>query len=357
MRIFRRSLSARHNGTRRYSGSAEEICRKIISDCWNEKEGYFRTSTGHFSEFYTRDFAFCIEALLKLGFRKKVRLTLEYALKRFSQSGRIATAISPEGRPFDFPAYASDSLPLLVRSLVRADAGGLIRKHESLIVNEINRYYHVVFDSRTSMVRKNKHFSSIKDWAKRSSSCYDNCMLAMLRNDLEKLGFYNPFHEHDIRKRIKDELWSGKFFYDDMRKKDIVSGDANVFPFWTGVFSKRNMRKSCIRQMQKAKLDRPFPLKYTNTRKGQRFLFSEILVRNYEGTAVWPHLGMCYVDVVRKHSKKEAERYIKRYRKLIEKHRNFLEVFEEDGRPFKRLFYYTDEGMLWAAKYLGLGGQ
>ncbi|MFO8016747.1 MAG: hypothetical protein R6U32_06595 [Candidatus Woesearchaeota archaeon] len=351
-RILSRSLFVRKQGTFRYEGDAEQICRRIISDCWNKKKNYFQTSNGHFSQFYTRDFAFCAEALMNLGFEDKVRLTLEYALKAFSRSGRVTTSITPGGKPFDFPCYASDSLPLLIRALKSAGCTDLFHEYSTLFVNEVNRYHNQVFDPETAMVKKNRQFSSMKDWAKRNSSCYDNSMLAMLREDLNELKFYNPFQEHDIKKRFKEELWNGKYFYEDMDKKDIVAGDANVFPFWTGVYSTRDMAKSCIKSMQKAKLDRPFPLKYTNSRRGQRFMFLERLVGNYEGTAVWPHLGLCFIDVLMKYSKKEARRCVEQYTQLIEKNSNFLEVFDEDGRPFSRRFYHADEGMLWACKYL-----
>ena len=39
---------------------------------------------------------------------------------------------------------------------------------------------------------------------------------------------------------------------------------------------------------------------------------------------------------------------------VIEKYKNFLEVFNPDGSPFRSWFYYADEGMLWCANYLTL---
>lgn len=354
MRILSRSLFVKKHGTYRYPGSAEEICEKIISDCWSKKKNYFKASNGHFSEFYVRDFAFCCEDLMSLGYEEKVRLTLEYALKIFSRAGKITTAISPGGRAFDFPRYASDSLPLLVRSIKLSGCHDLIKSYGGLFVNEIKKYYEQVFDPRTGMVRADRHFSSIRDWAKRSSSCYDNCMLAMLREDLKELKFYNPFLEHDIKRRIKEELWNGRFFYDDMRKRDNVAGDANVFPFWTGVFSSREMALSCIGQIQKAKLDRPFPLKYNSSARGERFLMLDSIVSNYEGTTIWPHLGLCFIDVVGRYSKRDAKKYIGQYIKIIEGNRNMLEVFDEAGKPFESMLYYSDEGMIWASKMLYL---
>jgi len=347
-------LFAKKHGTFKYSGDAEEICKKIVSDCWSKKRNYFKASNGHFSEFYVRDFAYCAEALMRLGYEDKVRQTLEYALKIFSKVGKITTAISPGGYAFDFPCYSADSLPLIVRSLKAAGAGDLFHEYSTLFVNEVRRYHDKVFDTRTGMVKKHRQFSSIKDWSKRNSSTYDNCMLAMLREDLDELGFYNPFHDFDIKGSIKKELWNGRYFYEDMDKRETVTGDSNVFPFWTGLFTSREMARSCIAHMQKAKLDRPFPLRYASDTAGQSFVFLNSIVNNYEGTTVWPHLGLCFMDIAKKYSKSDFNDYMKRYARLIEENRNFLEVFDGDGKPFRSLLYYSDEGMVWASKYLYL---
>lgn len=357
MRILGRSLYAKRHGTFKYPGNAEEICKRIIDDCWNKRKNYFQASNGHFSEFYVRDFAFCAEALMDLGYEDKVRQTLEYALKIFSRSRKITTTISPGGYAFDFTCYSSDSLPLLIRALKLADAEDIFRNHSTLFVNEVKRYYDNVFDPTTGMVKKKRHFSAISDWIKKNSSTYDNCMLAMLREDLIELKFYNPFQESNIKKRIKEELWNGKYFFDDMDKKENVVGDANVFPFWTGLFTSREMAKSCINYIQKAKLDRPFPLKYTAERKGRKFIILNKFAQNYEGTSIWPHLGLCFMDIAKKYSKADFNGYMEKYSKVIEENKNMLEVFDEDGKPFKRMLYYSDEGMLWAAKYLGLSRQ
>ena len=66
------------------------------------------------------------------------------------------------------------------------------------------------------------------------------------------------------------------------------------------------------------------------------------------------HLGLMYIKVVNSIDKPLAKKYIDQYTKLIEKYKNFLEVFNPDGSPFRSWFYYADEGMLWCANYLTL---
>jgi len=349
-RYYKRANHVRKNGFKRYSGNALEISKQIVDKCWNEK--FFQTSAGHFNQFWTRDFAFCTQALDLLGHRKKVFASLAYALDKFSKHGKVTTAITPEGIPFDFPNMAADSLPLLIHSIRIVGADYLLMKHKDFLMKEIDRYFQTVFDHKTSMVYEGKSFSSIKDYAKRKSATYDNCMLAMMKDDLKALEFYNPFKNYDIKKAIQDNLWNGSYFYEDMSHKNVVTGDANVFPFWTGVFTDKKMFKSCLKQMQKAKLDKPFPLKYSSSKEATtKTLWYEKLAGDYERDVVWMHLGGCFVDVVKKFDKKQFQKYIKQYTDLIENYGNYHEVFNPDGTPFTTKYYVSDDSMLWAAKY------
>lgn len=353
--MFKVSLNTKLHGYKRYDGNAEAICRRIVKDCWNPRKRYFMASTGHFSQFYSRDFGICVETLLRLGYEKEVFQTLEYALARFNKAGKITTAITPSGKPFDFPYIASDSLPFIVHSIKAAEGFYLMRKYEHLFLNEIKRYFEKVFDKETGMVKANRSFSSMKDYSRRNSSTYDNCMAAMLSKDLDDLKFFNPMHDFDIKANIKKNLWNRKFFYDDLNQIDEVYGDANVFPFWTGVFRERKMFESCQKEMKRAGLDKPLPLKYTSKRRvrGQKMIWQEILAGDYEKDTVWTHLGLCYLDVLKRFGqKKELEKQHKQYSRMIESNKNFIEVFDNNGKPFRTLFYQADSGMIWASKLI-----
>src|SRR3989344_4431042 len=185
LRIFRRSLKVRVSGFKKYDGDAKEICERIINDCFNGK--YFQTSTGHFCQFWTRDFGMCAESLVKLGYKKEVGMTLEYALERFSTANKITTTITPKGKPFNFPRFAVDSIPFLIHAIKISGRIDLIKKYNYFLIKEVQFYFEKVFDPLTSMVRQNVHFSSIKDHYVRNSATYDNCMLVMLKNDLNEL--------------------------------------------------------------------------------------------------------------------------------------------------------------------------
>jgi hypothetical protein len=349
-RIFKRSRVVKKRGVKKYSGNVKEICKQIIEDCWNGK--YFQVSTGHFCEFYIRDFGWCVDSLLKLGYKDKIRKTLEYALEIYSKQG-LKTTITPDGKAVDIFEYAPDSLAFLIRSLRILGDKDLIEKHKDFLKKETEKFFDLVLDKETGLVRNDKHFSSMKDEALRKSSLYNNIMTAMLSSELDKLGLWNPFKKFNLKKIIKDAFWIGEYFLDDLSGSKHIAGDANVIPFWADVFDDKEMLKKCVKKIQSEELDKPFPLKYTKEIP-KNFSFISWFVPNYEGNAVWMHAGLMYIKIVKEIDSEKAKEYINEYAKLIEKHKNFLEVFNPDGIPFGSLFYYADEGMLWCANYLTL---
>ncbi|RMF55034.1 hypothetical protein D6745_03375 [Candidatus Woesearchaeota archaeon] len=352
LRFAKRALKP---GFRKYKGNAEEICRQIVRDCWNGS--YFQVSAGHFTGFYMRDFGWCAESLLKLGYKDKVRKTLANVLMIYKGQGRLTTMITPEKKAVDVFAISPDTIAYLFRSLRLAKARELVREHEDFLAEQVNYYFSKCFDTERGMIKTGVSLSSMKDHLRRESSTYNNCMIAMLSTDIDYFKMPNPFREFDIKKNIKENLWNdeGGFFYDDLRRLNYVAGDANVFPFFCGVFDSKKILRRCIGVIRREGLDKPFPLKYTKFRlKKYEIAPVKWLTPNYEGTSIWSHMAMPYIKLVKKIDLDLYKKYKEAYSKIIEKHGNYLEVFEPNGRPYKRLLYKTDESMLWAANYLTL---
>ena len=346
-RIFLSSLKHRIL-PQKYYGSAEDICKLVVKCCWNGR--FFQTSNANFSQFWTRDFGWCAHSLIKLGYEKEVQQTLRYALNNFQLYNKVTTTITPKGEPFDFPTQAVDSLPWLIHSIRVAKFP--YHSYKNFLNNEILKY-HKNFINQKGLV-KSLHVSSIKDFAVRKSSCYDNCMVGMLAVDLAKLKLVNPFKE-DYAGIIKQNFWSNTYFYDDLEKTPYVAGDANIFPFLTGVIKDKDMLESCVKAIEEEKLDRPFPLKYTSGRNNIKFIWQEkVFLKDYESNSIWMHMGLLYVRLLKEVNPQKAEEFKKVYKELIETNHNFFEVFSADGKPYKTPFYHSDSGMLWAANYLTL---
>ena len=347
IKIFKHSINVKLNGWKKYRGSSEEICRQIINDCWNNN--YFQTSIGHFDDFWTRDFAWCCESLIKLGYENKVRKTLLFALNNFKNNNKITTTVTKQGKCFDFPNYSVDSLPYILHSLLITDKI-LIIENSEFLNHQINLFFDKVVDKETGLAI-NKHFSSIRDHYIRNSCCYDNCMVGMLAEDLKKIKeINNPLKDYNYKKLIKENFWHDNYFAEH-KNSSITSGDSLIFPFWTGLFKSRKMFNNCVEKIKELNLDNPLPLKYSNNNKGKK-VFASVFAPNYEGTAIWAHLGMIYLQLLKKYNKKEFEIQHNNYKELIENNKNFLEVFNKKNQPYKSLFYHSDQGMLWASIFL-----
>jgi hypothetical protein len=102
-------------------------------------------------------------------------------------------------------------------------------------------------------------------------------------------------------------------------------------------------------------LDKPFPLKYASKKfKEHEMITGEILASGYERNSIWAHIGFMYIKIVSQVDIKLAIEYLGQYKKQIELYHNFLELYNSNGKPFRALLYYADEGMLWCANYLYL---
>ncbi len=351
----RLSLKSKFARTKKYFGTTENICRNIIKKSYNNKKKYFMVSPNNFKEFYARDFGICIESLARLGYKEQARNTLKYAMKKYSEHGRITTHITPWGKPVDFPYHTPESASYMLNSLITLNDKSLLEKYKDFFEKEARKIYEEDIDKETGLLRKDKHFSSMKDYSKRKSDCYNNCFLALLARNLKKIGVKTPLEKYDYPGTIKKYFWKKNHFTDDLSGKDIISGDANVFPFWTKTFTDKEMLRQSLKSIQKKNLDKPFPLKYTAKEDTPKdFHFADKFVPGYEASNQWMHLGLCYLKVLEKHDPKRMAQHLKQYEYLVQKHKTFHEVFNDNGKPFKTLLYESDTGMIWASIFLDL---
>ncbi|MBR9683455.1 hypothetical protein GOV03_02855 [Candidatus Woesearchaeota archaeon] len=350
-RIFFTSLKSRFF-PQKYHGNAKEICQQVVDACWNGH--FFQTSTNNFSQFWTRDFGWCCKSLLQLGYKKKVHQTLRYVLNRFQKYSQITTTLTPSGKPFDFPNSAVDSLPYLIHSI--KISGFPYRYYKKFLNWQIRSFFEEFIDPLTGLVKPDP-VSSMKDFAVRKSSCYDNVLVAMLAKDLKTMKLDNPFQKYNYPKLLKQHFWSGKYFFDDLSKQEYVAGDAQIFPFALGIIQDQEMLESAIQELQNAGLDQPIPLKFTSKEAPVKFIWQEWFLRNYERHSLWTHMGPFYIKLIKKTHPELAKKHKQSYTQMIEKYHNYLEVFsatKKQVKPFRTPFYFCDRGMLWAANYLTL---
>ena len=353
LKLFYRSKKKQFFKTKKYKGNSKEICLQIIQDCYYKEKKYFRVSPNNFNQFYARDFGMICEPLINLGYKKEVINTINYAMQIYEKKGRCTTQINTRGKPLDFPAPSPESESYMLNSIILTKDRKLIEKYKPFFKKQAKRIYEEDIDQKTGLLKKNKKFSSMKDFAKQQSACYTNSMLGLLAQNLKKIGIKSELDKYNYKELIIQHFWRGTHFVDDLSGKEIISGDANVFPYWTRLVEDKKLFKQSHKTIKKRKLDEPFALKYNNVEDKMEWHPINIINKNYEHGTIWLHLAVCYFKVLDMFGEKEELReQIQKHKELIEKQRTFYEVYAANGKPYRSLVFEHDEAMIWCAGYL-----
>jgi hypothetical protein len=350
-----RSIGRRLFGWKRYPGSVEAICRAAIEDCWTGE--FFAGSAGHFKQFWTRDLAMSTPALCRMGFRDRVVASWAWGLERFERAGHVTTTIFNRRFPRDVYAYGCDSLPLLLYGLREAGAEHLVHRHGGLLADAVTHFATTVFDEETGLARADGYFSGPRDCMTGRSTVFANTMIALLGDLLDQLPeLPNPFRGHDARGAMMQHLWSGDFFRDSLCR-EIPSGDANVWPFFFGVFDDPEMQRRAFGTLEARGFTRPIPLRYFERRMPESELpIPKAFTPNYQGDTCWMQLAPAYLRVLEAVDPEQARVHRATMSALIARDQHYLELYTPEGKPYKgrAWLYYADAGMIWAAMFLDL---
>lgn len=342
-------------GPARFAGTPSEICRRVVAACWTGT--YFRAGTANYDQFWIRDFAISLQGLLDLGYRQQARECLTWALEHYEKAGHIATTIFPGKQAVDIYTYSSDSLPFVLYALEKLDAEDLRKRFRTLLTREISLYYIKVFDSKAGRPRGDRMFSSVKDTMEFTGTCYTHTMVTWLGELLSRAQeLPNPYRRFKLREKLIEQFWTGEFFKNDaFTDPPLCSGDANFWPFWCGIVDNpKEKLKQSVEAVQKAGLDKPFPLKYHPERFPDLELAAQrAVIPNYQGDAIWTFFTPLWIELIGDVDPEAASGYIARYNDLLAEYGTWVEVFSPDGSgPLKGRFGYgSDSGMLWAANW------
>jgi hypothetical protein len=149
-------------------------------------------------------------------------------------------------------------------------------------------------------------------------------------------------------------FWAGDHFRDALGD-DTVSGEANVWPFYTGVVADGEMVASALKFLDANGFCDPYPLRYETARRPEREVWmTRHLLPDYQGSTVWTSLGAIYLQILRAVDPIRAETETTRYVEWIERDGTFWEVLDARGRPWvsPRWLTVSEESMLWSAIFL-----
>jgi hypothetical protein len=344
-------------GHTRHPGAAPAVVRACIEACWNGRT--FTASPGHFDMFWTRDLSFSTPSLVRLGHGDRVRQSLAYALDVWAgRRSHVTTTIHYFDRPGDVYEYGVDSLPLLMAALRSTDATDLIERHRTWIQDEIAHFAAMVVDPATGLVRSDRKFSAHRDTVVNRSNVYGNTMVALLAKTIEETGWFSsPFErlfDGDYGRLLVEHFWTGDHFRDALGD-ETVSGEANVWPFYTGVIADPEIVAPALAFLDGNGFCDPYPLRYETSRRPDREVWlTRHVLPDYQGSTVWTSLGAMYLQVLRTVNPLLAARETARYVEWIERDGTFWEVMNRHGQNWvsPRWIMIGEESMLWSAIFL-----
>ncbi len=337
-----------------FGDNYKSITNNIVKDRWNGD--YLEAGQEvHLSSFWVRDLGWSTKGLINLGYKDRVKSSIEWAMDKFMKNGHLTTTISREGFCYDVDTYGADTLPFVLHIINEINEPDLLQKYKKFLNSEINYYYSLVYDPKLRMVNPLKLFSIPKDMIKIRNTTVANTFMLFLVKQLEGLkGFDNPFPDFDSLKKVfMKAFWRIDHFANDRGFKERVdSSDANIWPFWTGVVEDKYKLSQSLKWIQKLRFDRPLPIKYHNKNYDHLAnFFSRIVVPNYQGNSIWTMNAPLYIELVNNVEPLYARQVLTRFVKSIESWHNYFEVLTPDGTgPLQgRLGFRSGSAMLWAS--------
>jgi len=350
-------LRRQFRGHTRHAGSADEIVAACIERCWNDRT--FTASPGHFDMFWTRDLSFSAPSLVRLGHGERVRASLGYALDVWTRRRRhITTTIHYFDRPGDVYEYGVDSLPLFLAALRAADAEELVERHRPWLEAEVAHFVDRVVDPATGLVRADRKFSAHRDTVVNRSNAFGNTMVALLAKTIAETGWFaSPLERHfagDYDRLLLDHFWVDDHFRDALGD-ETVSGEANIWPFYTGVIGDPAIVAPALAYLDRHGFCDPYPLRYETSRRPEREVWlTRHVLPDYQGSTVWTSLGAMYLQVLRTVDPVLEATERARYVDWIERDGTFWEVMDANGQNWvsPRWIMIGEESMLWSAIFL-----
>lgn len=329
----------------RLRGSAEAICRQVIERCWNGR--FFATGLGHYPDVWTRDLGLCAEAILRLGYRDRLRQTLAFALNAYERAGRVTTVVRRSGYAQDIYGEPADAVPFLLRSLALLGDRDLVEHHRGFLTSAARAYLldHGVHDKE-----------GFKDTVVRGFSTYDVVMQDVALNATEALGM--DFRSIAARLRLGPllrTLWRrGHFAPTRDDNGNHFSAEAALLPFILTEAPSGAMLAAALAEIRERNLDEPFPLVFSDPPDFEPTrLIPRLTTPGYQANTIWSIFGALTIVLARRAGETAlAERYARSYATCIEEAGTFYELFTRNGTPYQSWCYRSCEGMLWAAIYL-----
>lgn len=325
--------------------SPEAIAKVILKRNCNE---IIYAGGSNFRYEWVVDTGIAFRGLKKVLPKKKLSAIVGRILNESYAKGYVPCVFS-KGSSYDTPYRRADNLPWLFYML---DELGELEDMEKR--PKLKRLYEnwieENFDKHRAMVK-----TEVKgDWMDtilRPSSTYNNLCALKLFRLAERLGFKS--YAKELEEALFKSRWTGSYFKDFEGSGDWISGDANAIALYFQLFDE-SIRNKIADALEASGLLEPIPIK---VRPGyyEPELWGLLTALNptYHSSA-WLHIGLMVLNGF-KALGRDYQRYKKSVDDAVMLYRNFLEVFDENGKPWHTPFHVTEWELTMAAcQYLEL---
>ena len=320
-----------------HKGSAREIVRACIDDCWDG--AHYRASPGYFRQFWTRDLSFSTPSLARLSpqHRERAIQSFDWAIRTWERrKSHITTTIHFFDQPVDVFDYGVDCLPLLMAALVRIDADGLLGEHRPWLEGEVRHYLDEVVDPGTGMVRADRKYSAHRDTVVNRCNAFGNSMVALLAMTLMDLGWDVPDRDSAVgagtaghpdgsllgsARILRRYAWGRPTVR--RRQRLAVLERRHHRPISPATGPRHARSAAATRTRTRSSTSRPA------TPRSSRW-FVRTFMPDYQGSTVWTSLGSMYLQLLHSIEPQRARPEIDRYISWIERDGTFWEVIDDE---------------------------
>lgn len=332
-------------------GTPKEIAKKIIQKNYSKFlyfNGIIRAGFSHYIYEWLVDTAKAFKGIIKSKALpiEVLKLRVDTWIKESLKKGEVPTCFS-HIRSFNMPfKFRADNLPWLIYAV---DCLGEIKERAPQLKILLDNYLKKYFDFKRFLLKPETN----KDWMDtilRPSSTYSNLCL------LKALEIMSDYGYRDYADNLKESLlknrWTGNYFIDYEGSGDWLSGDAAATALYFELFSP-SIRNKIADALENSNLLNPIPLKL---REGNYSDFLGPVASAKYHSLIWPHMGCMALNGF-KALGRNYKNYLDAIENSIRKYGNFIEVFDEKGKPFRAFYFlHTSEWGLtmFAGQYLEL---
>lgn len=328
-----------------------DIAKNIFQICY--KDNILWAGMRHFQAMWVSDFAVGLCGMEMVFSASQIKILIQHMIDLSSELGYVPTSFTKD-YGFDAPGPRGDSFPSLLYCV-----------WEYCRLNRDRKLFEVNKEKLQVLLNEYEKASFgpdgligdwvILDWVDtvdRPSSTWNNLFALKTIEIAEELGLTSRASSRSLEKKILEKRLRGDYFIDHAETENL-SVDSAVLAVYLHLFD-RKIQKALFKKLRELDLFEPFPMRACAYKYRGKYvpLVTKLTAPGYHDSAIWPHLGLMYLNGCKKLGI-PFEHHLKKLETLIMKFHNIPEVMRADGKDIYRNILTSESGIpMGAGQYL-----